>query len=75
MTLKKEEDQYCIENLVTTFGVHAEMSDAHTQQTIDVFKETCPETEIPEHLKNPFNISRALSVICLEIEKIKKGYK
>jgi len=65
------EHNYNIEALASTFADHAGMSDAHQQQINAMFKESNPGQDLPEHMANPFNVARALSVMAAEIEKLK----
>lgn len=65
------EHDYTLETLASTFADHAGMADAHQEQLNQLFKDSNPGQELPEHMKNPFNVARALSVMAAEIEKLK----
>lgn len=65
------EHDYRLETLASTFGTHADMADAHQEFINKSFAEQNPGQELPEHMKNPFNVAKALSVMAAEIEKLK----
>ena len=64
-------NDYRIENLGHTFGKHAEMADQLHEDDVARYLANYPDSPMPEHFKNSFNISRALSVMACEIEKLK----
>lgn len=66
-----KDNDYRIENLAFLFEKHAEQADFNHQQFIKKYREDFPDSELPEHLSNEFNIARALSVMAAEIEKLK----
>ena len=66
-----ESIDYSLENLISIFKKHANQSDKNQQEIIRYYKENFPDSELPEYMKDNFNISYALSVMCCEIEKLK----
>jgi len=62
---------YTLSGLALTFGEHAKMSESHRNFAIEEFKKNFPDQEVPTSLTYDFNISKALSVMAAEIEKIK----
>jgi len=65
------ETSYLIEDLVLTFAKHADDLDEMQKNNIESFKKSYPGSDLPLHLENPFNLSRALSEMASEIVNIK----
>jgi hypothetical protein len=65
------EHDYRIDSLASTFAEHAEMAIKHQENINRIFIENNPGQELPDHMSNPFNIAKALSVMASEIEKLK----
>lgn len=65
------EHNYSLEGISKTFSEHAEMGEQHQKMVNETFLQQNPGQELPEHMKNPFNLPKAFSVICSEIEKLK----
>lgn len=63
---------YRLETLASTFSDHAEMIETHQEQINKMYTEQNPGQELPEHMKNPFNIAKALSVMAEELNKLKE---
>jgi len=66
-----DKNDYRIEKLSETFSKHADIAEADNQSSIKNYRESFPRSDIPEWMENPFNISRALSVMAAEIESLK----
>lgn len=66
------ENDYRIETLADTFAKHAEEAEKHQKALIKMFLENNPESELPGHMKDPFNVTTALSVMAKEIHELKK---
>ncbi len=66
------EQDYTLAGLSATFSQHADMAEEHRKFAIEKYKENFPDQEVPPHLLNDFNISRALCVICCELERLKQ---
>lgn len=64
--------EYTIEKLEHTFMEHAEKSNRDRKEHLEKFKINYPDSEIPSHLLNDFNIAEALYVICKEINSLKE---
>jgi len=69
------EQDYRIETLGRAFASHAEIWNKIYQENIKESKEAYPDKKLQENLIDDFNISRALSVMCLEIEQLKNQLK
>ena len=65
---------YELDELIKTFTKHAEMHDKSNKENIRNFKENYPDAELPAHFKDEFNVSRALSSMCQEIERLKSSF-
>ena len=65
---------YLLEDLASTFAKHeAEFEEKEKSMRIQ-YKKDAPCEELPDWLKEEqFNLPRALSVMCCEIEKLKKA--
>lgn len=61
---------YSIDTLPEIFEGHALESDKMLAKTITTFLESNPKEELPEWMNNPFNIARALSVMCHAIREL-----
>ena len=62
---------YSIDNLTRIFATHARITNNMHQEQIARFKEANPDAPIPDHMKDPFNISLALSVMAQEINNLR----
>lgn len=65
-------EDYSIEQLENTFRKHAQKNIIQQQRDVENFKKDYPDSELPEHFLNDFDISEALHVICREINQLKK---
>jgi hypothetical protein len=65
------EHDYRIEELSSTFLKHALLCEENDKRMLQQFRENYPDSPIPQHMLNPFNIAKALSVMSSEIEKLK----
>ena len=66
-----DKNDYRIETLAKAFSDHADKCDKSHQRRIRDHCESFPNSEVPEWMKDHFNISRALSVMAAEIERLK----
>ena len=64
--------EYTIEQLEKTFLEHYENSIQENNKRLEKFKKEYPDSEIPEHFLNDFHISKALHIICKEINLLKR---
>lgn len=64
-------NDYTIIGLAGIFATHADIAEKTRQERIKEYIEVYGESELPEHLKNYFNLSQALSFMCMEISKLK----
>jgi hypothetical protein len=62
---------YSIESLSEVFSDHAEKFDRDSKRNIEEYKIKYPDQDLPEHMKENFNLAQALSLICKEIIIIK----
>lgn len=63
---------YRVSNLTSLFLSHAEEIEKDRIEAINDHEEDCePHEDLPEYLSDDFNIAKALSVICWEIERLK----
>lgn len=69
--MMEDSNDYRIQSLGITFSKHADQAEIDAIEMIKRFTENFPQTELPEHFRNCFNIARALSVMACEIERIK----
>lgn len=67
----QDTNDYRLESLSGTFLKHAEKGDENHRMQVENLKNNFPDQELPDHMKNPFNIARALSVMAAELEKLK----
>lgn len=65
--------EYRIESLGNIFAKHAEEADKNNEIHLEKYKENYPDSPIPEHMKNPFNVAKAFSVMACEIERLKNS--
>ena len=56
-----------VRDLAITFAEHARINDEMHAEQIKSYLETSNGAELPDYLKNPFNISRALCQMCKAI--------
>ncbi len=66
------EDKYTLEWLSKNFSEHAKFFDEQCKKELEDYKKNYPDSELPEHLKEGFNLPRALAVICFEIQIMKQ---
>ncbi len=62
---------YTLAFLSEMFAKYAIEFQEREEKRIFLFKEDNPDTELPEHLTDSFNINLALSVMVHEIERLK----
>jgi len=65
------EQIYSLEFLVLNFDNHSKLADEHLKFAIEKYKENFPDQDLPLSFSENFNISKSLSFICTEIQKIK----
>jgi hypothetical protein len=65
------EPDYSIEAMIPTFAEHAKQADIGWKNNKETYQEQYPNSELPEHFNNNFNIATALSVMCREIAVLK----
>lgn len=61
---------YPLEELIEIFKQHSDLAEIKRQELIQTHKETYEGSELPEHLKDEFNLPLALHSICVEIDKL-----
>jgi hypothetical protein len=61
-----------IKKLVEIFTEHEIQADKNRQDDLIAFVQNHPGEEVPDHMKDNFNICRALKMICKEIVLIKE---
>jgi len=61
---------YSIENLIKTFTKHAEQSKKDKIKQIADYKLNYPDSPLPAHFKDDFNIAIAFREICKAIRKL-----
>ncbi len=61
---------YQIEELIKTFAEHALKAEQDRLDMIKYHKINFPDSPIPEHLYDEFNIAEAFQHICIEIDKL-----
>lgn len=66
-----DKNDYRIETLSETFSKHAHQADVNHQESIKKYTESFPESDLPKWMDDPFNLSRALSVMAAEIDRLK----
>lgn len=66
---------YRIEELIKTFHEHAQNFVDGKEYRLKMYKEEFPNNEIPDCLKEEFNLAFALSEICTEIAILKEELK
>ncbi len=63
---------YTLEEMIADFTKHAEQAEKNNQEWIKSFQNNHPGEPLPDHLKEEFNLPKALASICSEIIKLKK---
>ncbi len=66
-------NKYALENLPETFARHADVADAMHKDQVEAFYAVNEGQELPEYLKEGFNIARALCVLSYELHNLKKS--
>lgn len=66
-----EKDKYSLESLIEIFLDHTYKVDEDNAKNLINYMENNPNSEIPENLKDTFNLPLALHAICLEIRSLK----
>ncbi|CAB4132265.1 hypothetical protein UFOVP256_8 [uncultured Caudovirales phage] len=66
------EQDYTLAGLSATFSNHADMAEQHMKFAVEEYKKQFPDQEVPSGVSEQFNISRALCVICCELERLKQ---
>ena len=64
---------YLLEDLASTFAKHADELEKKQKQMRKQYKKDHDGQDLPDYMKDPFNLSRALSVMAQEIENLKKA--
>lgn len=62
---------YRLEALVSIFDTHANQSEKNSLDAESSFRIKYPDCPVPEHMVNPFNLARALSVMAYELQRLK----
>lgn len=68
----KDNNDYSIENLGAIFAKHADIADDEHEKMIKQYIQQYSDNPLPKHLKENFNIARALSVMASEIDRLKQ---
>lgn len=66
------EPSYDLESLSRRFYRDATEADKMKEMLMQRRKELFPDEEIPEYMKDQFNVARAFAEMCIEILKIKQ---
>lgn len=61
---------YELEELIKKFKEHAEQADKNNEEWKKSFQDNNPGEPLPDHMKDDFNLPRALGSICQEIGKL-----
>lgn len=61
---------YSIDKLPAIFATHARIANNIQQEQMKNFVENCPGQPIPDHMKDPFNIALALSIMAQAIKDL-----
>lgn len=66
-------NDYSIETLITVFAKHAK--DAEESQLVmsERFRKLYPDQELPDNMKETFNIAKAFHEICKEISRLRNS--
>ncbi len=74
-----DDNEYSLENLALTFFKHSKQAEKNLERDIERYKENYPNSPLPEHYKDAFDLSRALGILTNEIldlkEKMNKSCK
>lgn len=62
---------YSIDKLPAIFANHARIANNINQQQIQNYREISEGAPLPDHLKNPFNLALALSIMAQEINDLR----
>jgi hypothetical protein len=73
--MPREKDPYSLEELIKTFGEHTEKAQKNHEACVRLFMENNPDTQLPDHLKDDFNICKALLTFSREIKDLKESLK
>jgi len=65
------DNEYSLENLGLTFLKHSKLAEKNLERDIERYRENYPNSSIPEHFKDVFNLSKALGVLTNEILDLK----
>ena len=63
-------EDYSLDSLSKTFSSHADTADQEFEKAVISFKKINPDIDLPDHMKENFNLARALSVICKELIRL-----
>lgn len=66
-----QEPDYSMEAITKTMLDHAELTNKIRKSEIERYKEQYPDCEIPENLKEKFNVYKAVSEMALQIALIR----
>jgi hypothetical protein len=63
-------ENYTLNELRDIFRNHAVEFEIELEKSIERHKENYPDTPLPQHFLDPFNLSRALEIICEKIGEV-----
>ncbi len=66
------EPDYSMESIYGHMQDHAKLTNNIRQREIEVYQEQYPNAEIPENLKQKFNVYKAVGEMAREIEMLKE---
>lgn len=61
---------YSVESLVELFTKHADDADNQLAEQIKTYHQINSDPELPDHMKNPFNLPRALAALASAIRDL-----
>jgi hypothetical protein len=70
--MQEQKDRYNIDELIKIFKRHTIKLEKNNKELIRSFTKNYPGEPIPAHLKDDFNLSRALLTFSREIKDLKK---
>lgn len=71
MTYEKiQEKTYSMDYLIENFADHTIKTEKAREDMIKSFKENNPDQPLPDHMKDEFNVCKALLTLSVEIKRI-----
>ncbi len=74
-----DDNEYSLENLGITFFKHSRRAEKNLEMDIEKYMQNYPNSPLPEHYKDAFDLSKALGILTNEIldlkEKMNKSCK